>query len=83
MADAEDDGSRRASSEVARARRPGRPDGLLAAIGLSYFAWLPTIASIALGIGFLVSGEPVWFVLSAVVGLCAFLGWAVWWNVDR
>jgi hypothetical protein len=83
MTNAEDDGSSRASREVSRAWRRERTPGLLATIRLSYFAWLPTVAAIGLGIAFLVTGEPVWFVLSSVVGLCAALGWAVWFNVDR
>jgi len=82
MATAEGNGSNRASSEAARARRLERINGLFA-IRLSYFAWLPTAAAIGLGIAFLVSCEPIWFVLSSVVGLCAVLGWAVWFNVDR
>ena len=50
---------------------------------MSYFAWLPTVVAIGLGIAFLVFRAPIWFVLSCAVGLVAFLGWAIWLNVDR
>lgn len=79
----ESNGSNRAPSDVAGASRLKRSDGLLATIGLSYFAWLPTVVSIGLGIVNLITGELIWFVLSSLVGLGAFLGWLIWFNVDR
>jgi len=52
-------------------------------VGLSYFAWLPTVAAMGLGIAFLVFRDPVWVVLSSVVGLFGILSWGVWFNVDK
>ena len=83
MANPKGNRSSRALSEAARARRIGRISGLFETIRVSYFAWLPTLAAIGLGIAFLVFRAPIWFVLSCAVGLVAFLGWAIWFNVDR
>ena len=75
--------SRDAPAKVAVERRPRRIGDVLEVIRLSYFAWVPTVASIAIGVGFLVTYEPIYFVLSTLVGFIAGLGWAVWFNVDR
>ena len=60
-----------------------RRAGLGTAIRLSYFAWLPTVASVGIGIVNLITGNPVYFALSTLIGFVAALGWAVWLNVDR
>ena len=57
--------------------------GVLEAIRLSYFAWIPSLLSIGIGVGFLVTHQPIFFVLSTLVGMVAGLAWAVWFNVDR